>query len=72
MKKNKLTLTKLKVESFVTQQGKNNSQTIKGGVNIDPTAATYCFVCPPYPDPTKQTICFVCNTSPAKICPQDQ
>lgn len=72
MKKNKLSLTELKIKSFVIVANKNSSETIKGGIEIDPTAATFCFVCPPYPDPTKLTICFVCNTSPKTVCPQDQ
>ncbi|MGB3466271.1 MAG: pinensin family lanthipeptide [Cyclobacteriaceae bacterium] len=72
MKKTKLSLTELKIKSFVTEGDKNKAETIKGGIAIDPTAATYCFVCPPYPDPTKMTICLVCGTYPVKVCPQDQ
>ena len=72
MKKTKLSLTELKIKSFVTEEHKKNAQTIKGGIEKDPTAATYCFVCPPYTDPTAQTICFVCGTYPVKICGQNQ
>lgn len=72
MKRKKLTLTELKVNSFVTIDDAKLEETIKGGAKIDPTAATFCFVCPPYPDPTEQTICFVCGTHPVIVCPQDQ
>ena len=72
MKKNKLTLTELTVKSFVTINDPKTEETIKGGAKVDPTAATFCFVCPPYPDPTKQTNCFVCGTYPVIVCPQDQ
>lgn len=72
MKKSKLSLDELKIKSFVTAEDKKKSETVKGGIPIDPTAATQCFVCPPYDDPTKLTICFVCGTYPEKICGQNQ
>jgi len=54
MKKKRLKLNELKVKSFVTDEEKNNANTLKGGgrsgvefTNPErPTPATLCFDCP--------------------------
>ena len=62
MKKNKINLTELKVTSFVTDEEKDISNTIKGGIPIKNTNNnTMCFVCP-VPDPTKMSLCQICIT----------
>ncbi len=56
MQKKKLTLGNLKVNSFITEAKKPNSDTVKGGARqlisiqdpTNPTPATYCFVCDPF------------------------
>ena len=68
MKKQKLNLNKLKVTSFTTS-GSDKAAQVKGGnlsgFACDPTANTFCFVCPPFTaektcDPTDATNCFIC------------
>jgi hypothetical protein len=49
--KKKLNLKELEVKSFVTSMGKNQADTIKGGVTIEPYCNTDInkTICLPYP-----------------------
>jgi len=60
MKKQKLNLNSLKVQSFVTTEYKMDTNTVKGGA----ISGKLC-------DPTLLTICLVCGTVPVFLCPQD-
>lgn len=68
MKKKKLNLKKLTVQSFKTS-GLDASKMQGGAISgalCEPTPDTRCFVCPPFKsldyicDPTAATMCFIC------------